>query len=90
MAIVKVIEQPRVVWSEVTYQGKVTVDGKEVEFRFMENDKRTDFYIWDGERWKEVWPEEGDIYNVVYEACMETNPEDWDSEWDSEDREDYL
>jgi hypothetical protein len=92
MAIVKVIEQPEQVWFETTHQGKVSVDGHVIEFRFRENNKSTDLWIWDENKgnWVETWPEDDEPAGIIYNACLEMNPEDWDKEWNTEDREDYL
>lgn len=89
MAKIKLLEDVQVAWWVETIQGKVEVDGEVVEFRYSENPKGVDCYIWDEEsgRWTEEYDEK---YNCIFDVCgsLEINKDsEAGEEFESEDYE---
>lgn len=83
---VKIIEQAfEADWS-VTYQGKWEVDGEVLEWRYYENSKGTEFWIWDGESWMQPDLDENEAANTIYEICCSEKPDEIEEgeelEWD--------
>lgn len=77
MAKIKVIEQAREISWSVTRQGRVSVNGKEVEYRWYEDDNGTELYLLEeGTGWTNA-PVDLDTYDIVYDLLMEIDPEDF-------------
>jgi hypothetical protein len=76
MAKIKVIEKAHEVSWSVTRQGRISVNGKEVEYRLFEADHGADLFILEeGTGWTNA-PVDLDTYDIVFDLLMEVDPED--------------
>lgn len=68
-AKIKVIEEPREVWWDVTYEGTFEVDGIDYEVRYNENSNGVDMYIFiEGVGWSnDPGEDHEDAYDTLYE-----------------------
>jgi hypothetical protein len=74
---IKVVETPWVVYSLTTHQGKAEVDGKEIEFRFSEDDNGAQLYVLTDGGWNEIEYDEDSPEYVVFQACLQWPPSDF-------------
>lgn len=85
---VKVIEVPREVYWETTYEGTFIIDGIEVEFRYNENSNGVSLYVFEEELGWTNDPSDGmgETYDILYEmlSCGEISVND-----DFEDGEEF-
>lgn len=51
MTNIKLLEDVKVVYWMETIQSKAEVNGEVIEFRYSENSKGSDFYVFDGHNW---------------------------------------
>lgn len=55
---IKLLENVKVVYWMETIQSKAEINGKEIEFRYSENSKGADFWVFDGHNWIEASTED--------------------------------
>ena len=84
MATIKVIEEANEVYWSSTFQGKVDVDGQEIDFRFAEDSNGAELYILTEDGWEGA-DLENENYNALYDACMDSSPNHWDDEFDTDE-----
>tara|TARA_B110000503_G_scaffold42576_1_gene69722 strand:- start:448 stop:711 length:264 start_codon:yes stop_codon:yes gene_type:complete len=67
MAKFKLLEDVSVVWWAETIESKVEIDGEIVTFRYHENPKGTECYIWDDMKgWIQDYD---DKFDCIFEIC---------------------
>jgi hypothetical protein len=66
MTNIKLLENVKVVYWMETIQSKAEVDGEVIEFRYSENSKGSDFYVFNGSNWVEA---DTDQENAILSIC---------------------
>ena len=78
MAKIKIIESPREVWWATTHQGRLEVNGKEVEYRFHENNNECELFVFEeGLGWTDS-PVDLNTYDILYDLLVELAIDDLD------------
>lgn len=83
---IKVIEQSRLIYQRQTFEGIVEIDGKEVRFRYSEDDNGSEVYIWNGTQWEDM-NYDNPSHIDLSEVCLEIGPANFGkngAEWDHE------
>ena len=77
---VKVIEEASEISWSTTHQGIIEVDGTQVEYRYFETNKSSEFYVWNKDEggWEEFWAEDEDESPeaVAFNLCVMNSPAD--------------
>jgi hypothetical protein len=69
---IKLLEDVKLVYWMETIQAKVEIDGDEIQFRYSENSKGSEFWVFDGHNWVEPSSEyEWNLQEVC--SCLEIN-----------------
>ena len=66
MTNIKLLEDVKVVYWMETIQSTAEVDGEVIEFRYSENSKGNDFYVFDGHNWVGA---DTDQENAILSIC---------------------
>lgn len=85
---IKVIEQSHLIYRQETFEGIVELDGKQLKFRYSEDDNGSELYLWNEET--KSWDEmdyDNPSHTDLSDICGAINPEEFGpagSEWDVE------
>lgn len=93
MQKLKVKENCGIVYQQTTYQGTVTIDGEDIEWRYSEDDNGDEFYVFENGSWERSELTDPKHILIYAAICTHGNPTDWedgeDIEIEDEDLEMY-
>jgi hypothetical protein len=88
---ITVVDRPREVYSQVTYEGTVSIDNTVLTFRYKEDLNSGELFILKNNNWQRVELTDPDTPEaVLYNACLAYGPEEFGSTGESFDLEEDM
>ena len=74
----EVLEEARVVYEQITYEGKIKINGESIQYRYSEDDNGVDFYVYLEDGWNAVDYDNNENYSILFHSIqMYGNPKEF-------------
>lgn len=89
----EVLEEARIAYELVTYQGKIKVNGESIEYRYSEDNNGAEFFVYNEDNWEEVDYDSNENWSALFHAIQAWgNPKEFgeDGEKFEEDSSNFI